>query len=346
VAQLVNWYYATKGTKVKVINVSPHLLADVLSCETRGWLRHVKSMTSNADAIKMVAGQGFHKAMELRFDETFGTELNTNDVLGGFHDTYDNPFAKLTAEKLEQSLTPQNLDRVLRRWLEMHPTSLLPWKRVLLVEEAFVSREWQFSPYSGTGTTNSMDNIVVRLIVRPDLVVEDHNGMVRWVDTKTTSWHISDPTWRQALRLSLQTQLYSDAVAQRFGTKAVLGGWINAIELRKLPDNPTRKCTEHKVAYAECGNEHAKCEFIECMTREDRIAAAVRCARNAAINFAMVLSAEDTSIDDLQMNGIANNSCRFCFGASWCEAGRPAAALESWNDMVFSPWPVEEGKRV
>src|SRR5437016_9621392 len=46
---------------MKVVNVSPHLLMEQLACETKCWTRHVRGFTSKNDAIKMIAGQGFHK---------------------------------------------------------------------------------------------------------------------------------------------------------------------------------------------------------------------------------------------------------------------------------------------
>src|SRR5207253_6628718 len=188
--------------------VSPHLLMDVTSCETKAWVRHCRGFTSKNDAIKMVAGQGFHKAMEMLLDPapqrfkfvTEGLPANQVDMVEisaaesavrALHHVYDDAFLRLAPEKLEPSLTPHNLDRVLQRWIQMHPPAMLPWARVLAVEEAFVSRTWVFDrgypPF---------DAVQVNLIVRPDLVVEDHAGKVRWVDTKTTGWHISDDTWK------------------------------------------------------------------------------------------------------------------------------------------------------
>jgi hypothetical protein len=312
----------------QVVNVSPSVLADVLTCETKAWTRHVKGYTSRGDAIKAVAGQAIHAGIARYLSDPEGV---CNDVraLGVFHDVYDPAHARLTADQLDPAYTPANLHRVLARWLETHPPSALPWTRVLSVEEAFCSREWV------TGDTR------VRLIVRPDAVVEDANGRVRFVDTKTTGWRISDSSWRRALRLSLQLALYTDAVMQRYGDRAVCGGWINAIEIAKLPSDPTRKCTTHHVVYAECGNEHAKQEIIECMTTPERVARALADAHNAAEMFVRMQDDADASACD--MAGGANGACRFCAAGEWCEAGRAANALESF--MIHDPWVVEEGAR-
>src|SRR5438034_5971103 len=250
----------------------------------------------------MIAGQAFHKAMEVYLDPDWAPQdaltqsTRAESSVLHLHDVYDDAFLRLAPEKLEPSLTPQNLDRVLQRWIQMHPPAMLPWARVLAVEEAFVSREWTFEAEEPCRADDCQECALgvhypltrVRLIVRHDLVVEDRAGKIRWVDTKTTGWHISDDTWKLALRLSLQTQLYSDAIVQKYGAeKAIYGGWVNAIELRQLPSDPKRKCATHKVVYAECGNEHAKAEFIECLTTEAKVEAAVRDAEAAAEQFAL-----------------------------------------------------------
>jgi hypothetical protein len=325
----------------RIVRVSPHLLMDVASCESKAWTRHVKGFTSKGDAIKATAGQGFHKAMEVILDPQvteFGEPgQRTRFAIEAFHNVYDDAFLRLSPEKLEPSLTPQNLDRVLRRWIEMHPPAMRPWKRVLAVEEAFVSREWTVAATGG--------DIRIQLIVRPDAIVEDSNDRIRWVDTKTTGWHIGDPSWKLALRLALQTQLYSDAVVQRYGEKAIYGGWINAIELRQLPSDPTRKCQTHKVVYAECGNEHAKAEIMECLTTPEKVAAAVREAEEAARQFALETTAEGAAAVQMNVRGTTNSTCRFCPAAQWCDSGRPEGegALESY--FVYEPWPISIGKR-
>ena len=234
----------------------------------------------------------------------------------------------MSPETLDPALTPENLQRILTRWIELHPAEILPWRRVLSVEEAFVSRVWE----SGGRT--------VRLICRPDAVVEDHFGRVRWVDTKTTSWRISDPSWKRALRLSLQAALYTDAIAQRYGDAATLGGWFNAMELRKLPSDPKRKCKEHGTPYAECGNEHAKTEFVEALTTMERVGTALDDARLAAMKFVRMFDVHDEP-SIFRMEGSANGACRFCSASEWCEGGRLAATLDGF--MVHDPWIVEEG---
>jgi hypothetical protein len=296
-------------------------------------------------AIKAVAGQAFHKAFEVMFDPA-QRDLPTPavDAVEAFHKIYDPAFARLQPENLEPGLMPGNLERLLKRWIEMHPAPMLPWKKVLMVEEAFVSHEWDFG------------DTLVRLIVRPDMVVEDEFGKVRWVDTKSTGSRIMDPLWRKTLRLSLQVKLYSDAVVQKFGERAIYGGWINAIEVRKLPNEgppklkqdgtpaKPRNCAEHKVPYAECGNEHAKTEFIECLTTQEMVERAVRDAHNAAETFVW-LTRNGVDLETVSMNGTGNGSCRFCPASDWCDRGRPNAdgALESF--FIYEPWPIETGRR-
>lgn len=343
----------------QVVNVSPSVLADVISCETKAWLKHVKGYTSSGDAIKAVAGQGIHAAVAAYLEPNSATPNHLADAaLAAFHSIYDPAYARLAADKLEPSLVPSNLHRVLARWIEMHPPHMLPWKRVLMVEEAFVSREFSIVDPTDKRIVTDPRRITVRLIVRPDLVVEDHFGKIRFVDTKTTGWRIGDESWQKALKLSLQVQLYADAVVQKFGDAAVFGGWINAIELRELPGKPDatpklkkdgtpakeKLCGAHGKPYAECGHEHAKAEFIECMTTPERVQRAVLDAQAAAADFVRML-AEGVNIESLNMKGGANGTCRFCPAGNWCLSSRPVDAIANWNDFVYEPWIVDEGKR-
>lgn len=327
-----------------VVNVSPHLLADVLTCETKAWTRHVRGYTSKSDAIKAKAGQGFHAGVAAYLDPKLKQEHGPSTVtalaLRKFHDVYDSAWETLDASQLAPELTPGNLHKLVARWCEMHPDAILPWRRVLMVEEAFESRRWLVPVADG------IPPIVVRLIVRPDALVEDKHGFLRFLDTKTTGWRISADNWKAELRLSTQIGLYTDAlqsIAPRFGLPALLGGWINAVELRKLPDDPKRKCSSHPGSiYAVCGPEHAKQEVQEVLTTQSLVTAAVRDAEWAARRFVEMLAIEDPT--QLDMRGRANRACGFCAAQQWCEnAERNPAVLG--NFMQYEPWMIEEGVR-
>lgn len=371
-----------------IVNVSPHVLMDVITCETKAWVRHVKGRTTRGDAIKAVAGQAFHAGVA-----TFLDPVTTEGVPGqrarlaleSFHHVYDPAFQRIPAEQLEPSLTPANLHALIARWMQMHPPAAVPWKRVLMVEEAFVARAWNVReggdviPVPPTDPEPRVPNaVLVRLIVRPDAIVQGNtitgDDRIRWLDTKTTGWRISDASWKRNLRLSLQAQLYSDAVVQRFQGEALYGGWFNAIELRALPQGPKgrkgickahnrefsqchleHECTDHKQPIKICAPEHARTEFVECLTTPVRVQQAVEDATKAIATFMRMIVEERTPFAKdavemgvplrLPMQGTSNGSCRWCPAAEWCDTadGRPLAALESF--FVFEPWPVETGKR-
>jgi hypothetical protein len=339
-----------------VINGSPSVFADVNCCETRAWLRHVRGFTSKGEAIKAVAGQAFHRGMEVYFDPKATTQFDVTAALAALHAVYDPAYARLAAESLEPSLTPTNLHRVAARWFEMHPQHALPWKRVLKVEDAFASRRFQVYKADPEIQEVTSEYTAVKLIVRPDMVVEDNSGGVRWVDTKTTGWRIGDESWRRNLRLSLQAQLYTDAVMQEYPQHAVMGGWFSCVELRVLPGASAPKvkkdgtpakerlCSEHGRPYAECGSEHAKFEFIECMTTPERLQRALLDAEEAATALVRLHATMDTA--KLNMRGTSSGSCRFCPGADFCESGRYPATLDGTSfGLVYEPWDVSEGRR-
>lgn len=325
------------GPSPDIINVSPSLLADVLTCETKGWTRHGQGYTSKGDAMKALAGSALHGGVAefLRPAELDHVERAVRTL----HGIYDEKYPTFAAEELDLAYTPLNLERILRRWCEAHPESTRPWKRVVTTELAFCTREFKITHAGRTYT--------IRLIVRPDAIVEDFAGIYRFMDTKTTGWRIADSGWRAQLRLSLQFALYTDGV-QQYGRTAnvptALGGWVNAIEINKVPDASNRKCTwpQHKGAtYEVCGKEHVKMDMIEAMTTEERLAQAVRDAEWAARTLVTLLASETP--DDLHMEGGANGVCRFCPASSFCEAGRHPESLPGF--MLFEPWEITEGER-
>lgn len=313
---------------MRIINVSPTMLGDVLACETRGWVKHVKGYTSKGDAIKALAGQGIHAGIAAYLNPDGGS---ASAGMAAFHEVYDAAFARIEPDQLEPSLTPQNLEKILQRWIEMHPPQVCPWKRVVTVEVAKIAHTWTIG-----------DN-TIQLICRPDIVVEDYSGLYRWVDTKTTSWRISDNLWQRQLKLSVQTALYTYALQQWYGVdKVALGGWINAIELRNVPASE-RMCRDHKVLYAECGLEHLRMMQIECMLTESRIEEAIsKTALMGVERFLQLIHVEQS--DTLAMDGASKDSCKFCPASLWCETGRYDAAL---GDLLYhAPWVIEEGGRL
>lgn len=375
-----------------IFNVSPHVLMDVRSCAMRGWTRHVMGYTSVNDSIKAAAGSAYHAGMAVFLDPNLtetGPERRAR-ALAALHAKYDAVWEKCPADKLDEGYTPKNLHRLFDRWMEVNPPSVQPWKKVLDVETAFVSRAWLVTGtmYDVTLTEIPLADVpaqirngddVVQLIVRPDAVVLDAAGMIRYVDTKTTGWSVTDASWLRNLRLSFQTQLYADAVVQKYGDQAMYGGWINACEIKKLPGSsqaaPKMKldgtpakippCPTHKRPYAECGVEHMKSVMQECLSDPGSIAYALALAKNAATTFVKlhrqhVEFLKNNPLDSVRfdltheawgsypltnipVDGIANEKCRFCPAAEWCDSNRVLGALPSF--MSYDPWPVETGMR-
>lgn len=373
-----------------IYNVSPHLLMDVRSCATRGWSRHIMGYTSVGDFIKMTAGSAYHAAMAAYLDPDLPEEgpARRARALAVLHAVYDDVWKRAPAEQLESAYTPRNIDRLFDRWMELHPPLACPWKRVLNVETSFVSRAWwvqhrdpqwrtkggpavydfeliECAPFLLEGYDGSDD--AVQLVLRPDALVEDEIGMIRYVDTKTTGWHITDPGWARALRMNLQTQLYADGVVQKYGDRATLGGWINACEIKVLPESD-RKCKAHPgMTYAECGPEHAKTHIMPCLTTPENVAKAVDEAKRAIITYLKLAyqhrecAPRDRTTDEILSDltneswrsypvqgipneGSSNDKCRFCPTSQWCDES-PGIIASLPNFMAFNPWPVEVNKR-
>lgn len=365
----------------RLYSVSPHVLMETRKCSLRGLGRHVLGYTSIGDSIKMKAGSAFHAGMETYLKPAVGfvataeqplapiaSYENRQLALAALHAVYDSVWAATPADKLDAAYTPDNIHRLFDRWMELHPWSQLTFTKVLAVETAFVSRQWKVK---GEGSDVELVEIpmsigevesglydVVRLICRPDAIVETADGIAAFLDTKTTGWHVTDQGWARALRMSLQAKLYADAVVQMY-PNAHYKGWINACEIKKLPESD-RKCGTHKgMTYAECGSEHTKTVMLDCTANAETVAKAVLEAKRAATQFVKLsrwheahigasaevetMTPESYPIQDIPIEGASTDQCRFCPAADWCDSGAVVAALP--NFMAYDPWPVETGQR-
>ena len=119
------------------------------------------------------------------------------------------------------------------------------------------------------------------------------------------------------------------------------GTFLNVQELAKLPSDPTRKCKEHGVVYAECGTLHAKSE-IAIVTRTPT---AIEQWRRTAINLGrkyreLLKYSSLEHIDKVRMQGTVNNSCRWCQFSEWCYNERSAAFAAA--NFQHDPWEPKE----
>lgn len=325
------------------MNISPHTVADALKCESKAYLRHICGYTTPNDSMKAKAGQAIHAAIAEYLRP--GATAPADAALRALHTVYDAAFGKIPADQLDQAYTPANLHRIIDRWMEMNPLTASPWRRVIEVETAFRSRTFEF-----------FDHHFVPLIIRPDAVVERHDGMISFVDTKSTGWHISDQGWKDSLRLSLQFQLYVDGVMQRW-PNAYLGGWMLAIEIRNLPGasaapvklkkdgTPAKEklCPQHGVPYRNCGAEHLNAQLVDYKTTPERVARAVEDAKIGAAK--LLKLAQRPPIAQINTFGGATESCRFCPGRGWCIDTDRQADPSGYSALVHDPWVVEEGTR-
>jgi hypothetical protein len=127
-----------------IYNVSPHLLMDVRTCAMRGFTRHVLGYTSVSDSIKTAASSAYHAGMAVYLDPKLtetGPERRAR-ALAALHAVYDDVFARSPADKLEEGYTPKNIHKLFDRWMEVNPPAVQPWREVVEVETAFVSRAW------------------------------------------------------------------------------------------------------------------------------------------------------------------------------------------------------------
>lgn len=159
------------------------------------------------------------------------------------------------------------------------------------------------------------------------------------LDDKTTG-NLSD-YWAKKWRTDSGQSGYVWA-ARQLGYNAI-GTVINGVEFKKLPSDPTRKCKDHKVSYAECGVRHAKWGFYGPYPRDPGWLEEWRyTAINLARKFRRLLEENPTLEDvlNLEQQGTFNGHCGFCEFDNTCLSGRSPALMEA--NLIRQVWDTRK----
>lgn len=319
------------------LHVNNSSLKYVAECDLKSVL-HSLRLTGGDENVKMIAGSAVHAALE-PFFRGEGEEA----ALEAFQTAYQ-PFADASVDPNGPlaAYTYDNISYILATWLSRYVlhddvlTIATNGNPVLKILRTMVE-----VPFS---VPLSDDGLMLR--GKMDAVVEEvPSGHLRILDHKTTG-RIAG-YFLEKFRLDSQFSLYvwgGQKHLQAVGSDAkVVGGMVNAIEIGKLPDDPERKCSVHKVKSAECKPQHVRAEIVPVDRTEEELEEARRTAVSLARRYRelMLLHPDASKVDRVRTQGKFNGACAWCFAKNFCEAGRPVKNIDKMFTKVEDELPTE-----
>lgn len=303
-------------------------LRAVAECSTEAVMRYIFDLNPVQERAPLKMGSAAHEAMALFLKGASSLEAVVH---------YDKLYKEWADENVppDDRLTHENTSKVLKYWFETHPKHLLPYTvDPRLVEVGFALPLTKEDDIIFTG--------------RIDIIGEDKI---------TKDWGVIDHKFpgRVNAQLARNTRMDSQPsgylwAARQCTDKPVTSFYVNAVEMSKVPSDPTRKCKEHKVPYEECGVTHAKFELLGPFTRSDE---QLEEWRKTAIHLAKKfrdLATKYKTVADIhkvRMQGMFHRTCGFCGLYDWCSSGRQKALIggmfvnEPWNPLEHAGVPAE-----
>jgi hypothetical protein len=176
---------------------------------------------------------------------------------------------------------------------------------------------------------------------RIDVVAQYNRGYV--VNENKFTGRISED-WKAKFRTDSQLSGYFFGCKYGLvGGKAlnlpIVGGFVTAIQLSKLPSDPVRRCKDHGVKYQECSVQHAKWEIFGPLPREEQMIMNWRAdALAGAKRFKQLLeeAPDMNSVQQIGQEGMFTGACRWCEFNRVCETGRHPQGL--LGKLIVSKW--------
>lgn len=292
------------------------ILAATQRCDTEAALRYVLGFVAGEDAAPPKAGTAVHEALAAWF-KSRGVAAAGMAALEKEYRAWAEEFVPTPDDRLSWI----NVRRVMRQWFASHTVERFPVK----IEPALVE--------VGFALPLSPDVIFVG---RMDAIGHDDRGAWAVVDHKSSGR--LDETWRKTHRMAAQMTGYTWA-AMHHVTAPVIGAYINGIELSKLPDS-NRKCRDHGVQYAECGDLHARFEMLVTQRPPHTQAEWQATALELAARFGDLQERVKT-LDDVhkvRTQGQFTGACARCQFATYCREGRPTKGPQVGALLRHEPW--------
>lgn len=302
------------------------MLSSLFTCTTKAWIRYGQHLTTKDQRAELLSGQAGHAAL--------ATYHNTGDRLAALKD-FDTLYRDWGSSNVDpnERLAYHNTYTIVDQFLLNHP-----------IHAGVHHKSWLYQPIAGLIEVPfevALDDHGDFLFIgRIDLVAQYNQHYV--VNENKFTGRIAED-WKRTFRNDSQLSGYFYGCKYGLvGGKAlnlpIMGGFVTAIQLSKLPSDPVRRCKDHGVKYAECSVQHAKWEIFGPLPREE---AAIHSWRADALAGAKRLKAifeEAPTLDYVQQiaqEGTFTRACRWCEFQQVCEVGRTPGVL---GKLIVSKW--------
>jgi len=297
-------------------------LGSVANCDLQAVLEHVHGYRGAEEGAPAKAGKSAHVSLAGFFSSGGDVELALSE--------FDKEYRLWSEENVAfgDRLHWSNVRTILEEYYRAHPLERFPFKPIEGSEEK--------------GLIYPLENGIDYYGLIDLAGHEKSVGGTYVVDHKTTG-KITD-WWAKKFRIGSQLSGYMWLLAQ-LRKELVVGSYVNAIEVGKLPEPSTKKCRTHKVTYDECWRMHAKWELYVVIRTPEMLEKWKSDAIQLARRFGALERAFGHAIELLPFvpqTGVFNNSCTFCQFRDFCAAERRPELVESM--LVHDPWrPWDEG---
>jgi len=315
--------HGIRGTDGRLY-VDNSILSAEAACQTRASIRYMLALEAVLDAPALECGRAMHKAFEEHFRGAVPAQVLA---------VLEREYKAYAVQHVVEGGCPdyhlrfgwENVRRVLAAWVAARPVHTFPFTvDVGSIEQGFCVPLVPEDDIWYTGT--------------PDIgkVTFQVDGKVYFVDHKTTGRLSAD--WRVGFRTSGQISGYCWGLTQATGV-TYAGGFINALELAKLPGS-TRRCKDHGVPYVECAELHVAYDLIPVGRSAEQLerwkANAVYLAQRYAARVERVKGLEDLA--SVAQDGMFSHSCGFCAAREFCETGQnPVVASQVFVEQAWDP---------
>lgn len=300
------------------ISIDNSILTCMAVCDTRTLLRHVLGYSNQEELAILKSGTAGHEALAVYF-KSGGNVAASMDMFDSIYRDW-----ALANVPNDDRLSWANCHAILKIWFERHKLRDLPF----IVDPNHVEIGFSF-PLDASG------NYV--FVGRIDAIVEDKlTGRLRILDHKFTGR--INPRFVERFRTDTQFSGYIWAGQQQLST-TIDGGYVNAIELSRLPSTPDRVCKTHAVPYDECGFMHANYQLLTVQRTPIRLENWRRNALALAKEYEVLLTkfADPAYLQVVRTQGeFLYGECYNCLAKDFCYAGRPVEHLDSL--FVRNPW--------
>lgn len=304
------------------LHVDNSILSALATCETQAMMKYGYSLIPpDASVAPLRAGTAVHKALEVHF-----TGGNMAQVLHALDEHYAE-WAKANV-KDDDRLSFENVREIVKSWIWHHPLVQLPYNVKYANGQPMAELPFSYPLVDDIFFVGAIDLVGTRV---------DGEGVLL-IDTKSTGR--VDQMFLDGFHLSSQMSGYAWALEQMLD-RPISAIYINVVDMRTVPNSPTRKCREHKVTYNECGYAHMKHQLAGPYYRSAHMLK--RWYKNAVRLAKQWKALLDKNADDVHNIGRVAQSgmfryqvCNRCEYSNFCRTGRKVDATDQL--FTFAPW--------